>query len=92
MLQVIDPLTPRVFIESMNCLRIVLMKLVSVRLNTVPLHLKFFQPKVEWLMKVHFLQASCFFFSRQMGNYAAVMGWVRCSLPSEISNLMSSEV
>ena len=32
----------------------------SLRLSTIPSHLNFFQPQVEWLMKPPFLQASGF--------------------------------
>ena len=53
----------------------------------------FFQPQVEWLIKPHFLQASCFSTFRQMGYklcYCNGMGMVLLIfLPSEISNLVS---
>ena len=81
MLQVIDPLMSTAFLESMNYLRSILMKLVSMRLNTIPLHLQFFQPQVEWLMKLHFYKRLASLYSDKWDtNYATVMGWVRWCL------------
>ena len=78
MVQVIDPPMPRVFTEIINYLRNILMKVVSVRLSKVPLHLQFFSHR--WNGQWSYIVTSVLLLDKWNTNYATVMEWVQYCL------------